>query len=159
MDPASDYEEEDPEGEDLLENAAADYQRIEGLDRYDAANLDNRAYGEMTLDQRRAAEEENARRVARNQGIEELLGDAGEEDDEDKRGRRARFGPKVKAKGEQRRASSDFMEMEQERGISISSTVLSYEYGGARRQLRCSGPAHSLKSLSARVSPRLQASL
>lgn len=36
----------------------------------------------------------------------------------------------VKAKGEQRRASSDFMEMEQERGISISSTVLSYEYGG-----------------------------
>ncbi len=102
MDPASDYEEEeDPEGEDLLENAAADYQRIEGLDRYDAANLDNRAYGEMTLEQRRAAEEENARRVARNQGIEELLGDAGEEDDEDKRGRRARFGPKVKAKGEQ----------------------------------------------------------
>ena len=34
----------------------------------------------------------------------------------------------VKAKGEQRRATSDFMELEQERGISISSTVLSYEY-------------------------------
>eukprot|EP00962_Isochrysis_galbana_P031805 scaffold10383_cov117-Isochrysis_galbana.AAC.8 len=36
----------------------------------------------------------------------------------------------VKAKGEQRRATSDFMELEQERGISISSTVLSYEYAG-----------------------------
>ena len=34
----------------------------------------------------------------------------------------------VKAKGDQRRATSDFMELEQERGISISSTVLSYEY-------------------------------
>lgn len=36
----------------------------------------------------------------------------------------------VKAKGEQRRATSDFMAIEQERGISISSTVLSYEYNG-----------------------------
>ena len=36
----------------------------------------------------------------------------------------------VKAKGEQRRATSDFMALEQERGISISSTVLSYEYSG-----------------------------
>ena len=36
----------------------------------------------------------------------------------------------VKAKGEQRRATSDFMALEQERGISISSTVLSYEYAG-----------------------------
>jgi len=36
----------------------------------------------------------------------------------------------VKAKGEQRRATSDFMELEQQRGISISSTVLQYEYQG-----------------------------
>ncbi|KAJ1621511.1 P-loop containing nucleoside triphosphate hydrolase protein [Pavlovales sp. CCMP2436] len=36
----------------------------------------------------------------------------------------------VKAKGEQRRATSDFMEIEQQRGISISSTVLAYEYLG-----------------------------
>ncbi len=36
----------------------------------------------------------------------------------------------VKAKGEQRRALSDFMEIEQQRGISISSTVLCYEYAG-----------------------------
>ena len=36
----------------------------------------------------------------------------------------------VKAKGEQRRATSGFMELEQQRGISISSSVLSYEYDG-----------------------------
>ena len=34
----------------------------------------------------------------------------------------------VKAKGEQRRAASDFMQIEQDRGISISSTVMAYEY-------------------------------
>jgi len=38
----------------------------------------------------------------------------------------------VKAKGEQRRAKSDFMQIEQERGISISSTVLTYDYNGKR---------------------------
>mgnify|MGYP002633201725 CR=1 FL=1 len=38
----------------------------------------------------------------------------------------------VKAKGEQRRATSDFMSIEQERGISISSTVLTYDYNGMR---------------------------
>ena len=36
----------------------------------------------------------------------------------------------VKAKGEQRRATSDFMELEQERGISIASTVLTDDYQG-----------------------------
>ena len=38
----------------------------------------------------------------------------------------------VKAKGEQRRAKSDFMQIEQDRGISISSTVLTYEYRGKK---------------------------
>eukprot|EP00966_Prymnesium_polylepis_P168618 3899228-Prymnesium_polylepis.2 len=38
----------------------------------------------------------------------------------------------VKAKGEQRRATSDFMQIEQDRGISISSTVLTYDYKGKR---------------------------
>ena len=36
----------------------------------------------------------------------------------------------VKAKGERRRATSDFMQIEQERGISISSTALQFEYDG-----------------------------
>ena len=36
----------------------------------------------------------------------------------------------VKAKGERRRARSDWMKVEQERGISVTSAVMTYEYGG-----------------------------
>jgi len=34
----------------------------------------------------------------------------------------------VRQKAEQRATQSDFMQMEQERGISISSTVMNFEY-------------------------------
>ncbi len=37
----------------------------------------------------------------------------------------------VKAKGEARRAHSDWMKVERERGISVASSVMTYEYGGA----------------------------
>ena len=36
----------------------------------------------------------------------------------------------VKAKGQQRKATSDWMEIEKQRGISITSTVLQFEYSG-----------------------------
>ncbi|MBL94668.1 MAG: Peptide chain release factor 3 [Alphaproteobacteria bacterium MarineAlpha3_Bin5] len=36
----------------------------------------------------------------------------------------------VKARGERRRARSDWMKVEQERGISVASSVMTYEYGG-----------------------------
>ena len=36
----------------------------------------------------------------------------------------------VKARGEQRRAHSDWMKVERERGISVTSSVMTYEYGG-----------------------------
>ena len=36
----------------------------------------------------------------------------------------------VRQKAEQRATQSDFMEMEQERGISISSTVMNFDYSG-----------------------------
>lgn len=36
----------------------------------------------------------------------------------------------VKARGERRRAHSDWMKVEQERGISVASSVMSFEYGG-----------------------------
>ena len=36
----------------------------------------------------------------------------------------------VKAKGEARRARSDWMKVEQERGISVASSVMTFEYGG-----------------------------
>lgn len=37
----------------------------------------------------------------------------------------------VKAKGEARRAHSDWMKVERERGISVSSSVMTYQYNGA----------------------------
>src|SRR3954469_7749039 len=36
----------------------------------------------------------------------------------------------VKARGEARRARSDWMKVEQERGISVTSSVMTFEYGG-----------------------------
>jgi peptide chain release factor 3 len=36
----------------------------------------------------------------------------------------------VRAKGESRRTRSDWMEIEQQRGISVSSSVMTFEYGG-----------------------------
>ena len=36
----------------------------------------------------------------------------------------------VKARGENRRAHSDWMKVEQERGISVASSVMSFDYGG-----------------------------
>ena len=36
----------------------------------------------------------------------------------------------VKARGDQRRAHSDWLKVERERGISVASSVMSYEYKG-----------------------------
>ena len=36
----------------------------------------------------------------------------------------------VKAKGDRRRARSDWMKVEQERGISVASSVMTFEYEG-----------------------------
>ena len=36
----------------------------------------------------------------------------------------------VKARGQARRARSDWMKVEQERGISVASSVMTYEYSG-----------------------------
>ncbi len=38
---------------------------------------------------------------------------------------------RVKARGEARRAKSDWMKIEQERGISVTSAVMTFEFGGA----------------------------
>ncbi|HJT96299.1 MAG TPA: GTP-binding protein, partial [Mycobacterium sp.] len=37
----------------------------------------------------------------------------------------------VKARGEARRARSDWMKIEQQRGISVTTSVMHFEYGGA----------------------------
>ncbi len=52
----------------------------------------------------------------------------------------------VKARGEARRARSDWMKIEQERGISVTSAVMTFEYGGRRLQpARHAGPRGFLR--------------
>src|SRR3974390_1243317 len=46
-------------------------------------------------------------------------------------GRAIRMAGQVKARGEARRARSDWMKIEQERGISVTSAVMTFEYAGA----------------------------
>ena len=53
--------------------------------------LDSREYSAMSVDERKRAEEENARRMARQQGLEDLLDEDGGEDDERRGERRGRF--------------------------------------------------------------------
>lgn len=48
----------------------------------------------------------------------------------------------VRAKGESRRTRSDFMKMEQERGISVSASAMSFDYGPFRFNL-VDTPGHS----------------
>ncbi len=48
---------------------------------------------------------------------------------------------RVKARGEARRAQSDWMKIEQERGISVTSAVMTFEYAGRGLQsARHAGP-------------------
>jgi len=89
------YKEEEEDGEDLLDNAERDYQRIAALDTYGTEGLDDREYEDMDIDQQRAAEQELARRDqesgrTRNDGFYGML-DA-MEDEEDDEARRARRG-------------------------------------------------------------------
>ncbi|ETV64717.1 hypothetical protein H257_18456 [Aphanomyces astaci] len=58
-------DEEDDEGEDLIENAQDDYKRMDTLDQYDMGQLDDRRYDAIDDDTRRRVEEELDRRDAR----------------------------------------------------------------------------------------------
>jgi DNA replication licensing factor MCM2 len=89
-----DGDEEEDDGEDLMENAARDYQRIEALDTYGTEDIDDRAYESMTAEERAAAEMEIARRSkgGRNDGFYGLLDAMETEEDEDARRDRRTFG-------------------------------------------------------------------
>ncbi|GMH49227.1 hypothetical protein TrLO_g9969 [Triparma laevis f. longispina] len=104
--------EDEGEGEDLIENMEADYQQISELDQYDSAMLDDKKYQGMTFDERKLAEEENARRAARASGLEELLADDGEEDDERKADRRGRF-----QRGQESEFADEDVEVDEESDI------------------------------------------
>lgn len=85
---------EEEDGEDLLENAERDYQRIDALDTYGTEGIDNRDYGGVDMDERRAAEETLTRRDreqgGRNDGFYGMLDTM--EDEEDEEARQARRG-------------------------------------------------------------------
>lgn len=88
---------EEEDGEDLLDNMERDYQRIEALDTYGTEDIDDRDYGAMDSEQRRAAEQEIARRYrergGRNDGFYDMLDTMeGEEDEEARQARRGMFG-------------------------------------------------------------------
>ena len=53
-----------------------------------------------------------------------------------------RLAGQVKARGQRRRARSDWMEIEQQRGISITSSVMTFEHGGLTFNL-LDTPGHS----------------
>eukprot|EP00934_Nitzschia_sp_Nitz4_P006353 Nitzschia sp. Nitz4//scaffold46_size129759//88941//92009//NITZ4_003514-RA/size129759-processed-gene-0.75-mRNA-1//-1//CDS//3329552634//6343//frame0 len=99
-------EEEEEEGEDLLENAERDYQRIEALDHYGTEGLDDRDYDAMDLDQRRAAEAEldhRDRATGRNDGLYGAALDTleAEEDEDARRARRGFFAAEEDAEDEE----------------------------------------------------------
>jgi DNA replication licensing factor MCM2 len=93
--------EEEGEGEDLLENAFQDYQRIEALDTYGREGIDEREYNQMGLEERSAAEREIADRETDDLKRRGIGGRSGqfydglmevEEDDDARRQRRGRMG-------------------------------------------------------------------
>ncbi|KDO19733.1 hypothetical protein SPRG_15063 [Saprolegnia parasitica CBS 223.65] len=58
-------DDEEDEGEDLIENAEGDYKRMDALDSYDLGQLDDRRYDAIDDETRRRVEEELDRRDAR----------------------------------------------------------------------------------------------
>lgn len=107
-------QEEEEDGEDLLDNAERDYQRIAALDTYGTEGLDDREYDAMDIDQRRAVEQELARRDVesgrtRNDGFYGMLDTMEEEeDDEARRARRGVF--RVEEEEEEEEDSDDDLE-------------------------------------------------
>ena len=91
-------EEEEEDGEDLIENAERDYQRIEALDTYGAEGIDDADYDPLDRETRDAAEREIARRERAAGGAQHrtagfygmMVGTL--EDDEDEEARQARRG-------------------------------------------------------------------
>lgn len=76
------------EGEDLMENMERDYQRIDVLDTYGTDGIDNREYGAIDENARRAADRELDRRDQRNDGFYGTLDAVETDEDEEARTRR-----------------------------------------------------------------------
>jgi DNA replication licensing factor MCM2 len=107
----------DEDGEDLMENMEADYVAIPELDTYDLGNLDQREYGAMDFDARRAAEMEIAERTEQRGRLDDILDRYGDEDEEARDRRRGVF--------DQRRAQEGMMGLEG--GVEMEDEELNLE--------------------------------
>lgn len=96
--------EEEEDGEDLLENAERDYQRIEALDTYGTEGIDDSDYGIIDQEQREAADRELARRDrargGRSDGFYGTILETEGEDADARQARRGMFGRQRGAQGE-----------------------------------------------------------
>jgi hypothetical protein len=111
-------EDEEEDGEDLLDNAERDYQRIAALDTYGTEGLDDAEYEEMDIDERRAVEQVLAKRdeeqgKSRNDGFYGMLDEYEQEEDEDARKeRRKRWEREQEEEEEKEEESDDDLEAE-----------------------------------------------
>jgi hypothetical protein len=80
---ASEQNNSDSEGEDLIENAEDDYQAMGVLDQYDQAEIDNREYDPIDQDTRRAAEQALDRQSGRGGRLDEAFQDDDELEQDD----------------------------------------------------------------------------
>lgn len=96
-----DKNEEDEDGEDLLENMHQDYQRIEVLDTYGREGIDDREYAQMGMDERMEAERVIEEREKEEMKLRGVGGRSGrfydalmevDEDEDERRRRRGRMG-------------------------------------------------------------------
>ena len=120
----NDAVEEEEDGEDLMENAERDYQRIEALDTYGTEGLDDTDYGQQTMEQRKAAEEELMRRETnrRSQGFLDRFVEE-EEDEEARQNRRGNFTRRAAREEGQEGADDELDEEEEEENLDAEDQV------------------------------------
>lgn len=107
------------DGEDLIDNAERDYQRIAALDTYGTEGIDDRNFALMSYEERQRAEAELARRERergnRNDGFYGLLDTMEtQEDDEARQARRGMFGARSTVEQEEGEDDGDEDDFDEE---------------------------------------------
>jgi DNA replication licensing factor MCM2 len=117
---------EEDDGEDLLDNAERDYQRIEALDTYGTEGMDDRDYDNMDTDARQAAEATLSRRDrehgGRNDGFYGMLDNMEEEEDEEARqARRGNFARRVEDDVEEEEDETDEEDLDGDDQVNLEA--------------------------------------
>jgi DNA replication licensing factor MCM2 len=110
-----DYMEEEEDGEDLMDNAMRDYQRIDALDTYGTEGIDDRDFSKMDREERLAAERELDRRSGAGRDGDAYYDDfETEEDDEARAARRRHIGRRRKEDRDEDDEDGSIMEEEED---------------------------------------------